>query len=74
MDFEVNMCLSTIYVRWGEENQEVMRDVARMEAEGEGYTVIDLFGAKTFVQGQIASIDFVERHRVVLRKNGNAKQ
>ena len=47
------MCLSTIYIDSDGEPEKVMQEVARMEAEGEGFSLIDLFGEKTFIQGKI---------------------
>jgi predicted RNA-binding protein len=46
-----------------------MRDVARMEAEAEGFLFIDLFGEKTFVRGRIKRIDFIDEHAVVLEQD-----
>ena len=62
------MCLSTIYIDSDGEPEKVMQEVARMEAEGEGFSLIDLFGEKTFIQGKIKSIDFVDEHSVVIEK------
>lgn len=53
------MCLSTIHKVWGNEQKEIMKDVARIEAEGAGFWASDLFGERTFVEGMIKSIDFV---------------
>jgi predicted RNA-binding protein len=61
------MCLSTVCLNQGDTPQEVMRDVARLEAEGDGYWLIDLFGQRTFVQGAIASIDLVDENRIMLK-------
>ena len=46
-----------------------MRDVARMEIEVEGVLLIDLFGERTFVQARIKSIDFIDKHAVVLEED-----
>jgi predicted RNA-binding protein len=62
------MCLSTVYLRIGEERREVMRDVSRMQAEGDGYLLTDLFGRRAHVRGRIAYLDLVEEHIVVLEK------
>jgi predicted RNA-binding protein len=53
------MCLSTIYAVRGDEEKEVMKDVARIEAEGAGFWGIDLFGERTFVEGAIRSVDLM---------------
>jgi hypothetical protein len=31
------MCLSTVYMNSGNEQQEIMKDIARIEAEGQGF-------------------------------------
>ena len=34
-----------------------MKDVANIEADGEGFWLIDLFGERRFVAGKITSLD-----------------
>jgi predicted RNA-binding protein len=46
---------------------KVLEDVARMEASEDGYLFIDLFGGKTFVQGQLVRMDFVDENAIVLK-------
>jgi predicted RNA-binding protein len=53
------MCLSTAYMDLGNEQKEIMKDVARIEAEGRGFWMINLFGEKTFIEGTIQTIDLV---------------
>jgi len=53
------MCLSTIYTVSGNEQNEVMKDVARIEAEGAGFWAIDLFGERTFIEGTIRNVDLM---------------
>ena len=66
------MCLSTVYIDSGAgPPQQIMRDVARMEAEAMGYSLIDLFGNRTFVAGTIKRIDFIDEHSVVLEQDMN---
>jgi len=60
------MCLSTVCMDTGGTQKDIMQDVARIEAEGEGFWLSDLFGEKTFVKGSIQSIDLVEENRVIL--------
>jgi predicted RNA-binding protein len=60
------MCLSTVCMDTGDTQKEIMKDVARIEAEGSGFWMIDLFGEKTFVEGNIQSIDLVDENRVIL--------
>ena len=63
------MCLSTAYIHSGGHQEEVMRDVAQMEAKNNSFLLINLFGERIFVQGKIKSLDFVYDHLVVLEKN-----
>ena len=53
------MCLSTVYMDSGNESQKIMKDVARIEAEGRGFWLINLFGEKIFIEGTIQTIDLV---------------
>lgn len=63
------MCLSTVYIDAGGDQEEVMRDVAYMEAKDEGFLLIGLLGEQKFVQGELRSVDFVDDHKVVLEKD-----
>ena len=63
------MCLSTVFKDTGEKDEEVMRDVAQMEAHNDGFLLINLFGEQKFVQGKIKRLDFVDEHSVVLEEN-----
>ena len=61
------MCLSSIfYIDLDGQQQEVMRDVARMEARNNGFMLTGLLGEQKFVQGEVKSVDFVSKHSVVL--------
>ena len=62
------MCLSTVYLDSTTGKEEVMRDVAEMEAEGEGFFLVNLMGEKTFVKGRIKRVDFVDEHTVVMER------
>ncbi len=62
------MCLSTVYMNSGNEQKEIMKDVARIEAEGQGFWFIDLFGGKKFVEGRIETIDLMDGHFVLVKK------
>ena len=53
------MCLSTVYSVVGNEQEEIMKDVAKIEAEGKGFWAVDLFGERTFVEGTIKSVDLM---------------
>ena len=64
------MCLSNVfYIDLDGQQQEVMRDVARMEAHNNGYLLTGLLGEQKFVQGGVRTIDFVDKHSVVLGVN-----
>jgi predicted RNA-binding protein len=64
------MCLSNIfYVDSNGHQEEVMRDVAQMEAHNNGFLLIGLLGEQKFIQGNVKTIDFVDKHSVVLGGN-----
>ena len=60
MHQEDSMCLSTAYMNSGNEQKEIMKDIARLEAEGQGFWLINLFGKKKFVEGSIQSADLLD--------------
>ena len=59
------MCLSTVYMNFGNEQKEIMKDVARIEAEGQGFWLINLFGERTFIEGTIQTINLMDGHFVM---------
>jgi len=64
------MCLSNVYYADSDgRQQEVMRDVARMETRDNGFLLIGLLGEQKFVQGEVKSVDFIDKHSVVLGVN-----
>jgi predicted RNA-binding protein len=64
------MCLSSVfYVDSNGQQQELMRDVAQMEAHNDGFLLTGLLGEQKFVQGEVRTIDFVDKHSVVLGVN-----
>ena len=64
------MCLSNVfYIDLDGEQQEIMRDVAQMEAHNNGFLLTGLLGEQKFVQGDVRTIDFVDKHSVVLGAN-----
>jgi len=65
------MCLSTVYLNSDTGKEEVMRDVAEIEAEGEGFSLMNLMGEKTFVKGSIKRVDFIDEHTVEMQKQTN---
>ena len=60
MHQEEAMCLSTVYMNSGNEQKEIMKEIARIEAEGQGFWLINLFGEKKFVEGSIQSADLLD--------------
>jgi len=68
MDQEENMCLSTVYMNSGNDQKEIMKDVARIEAEGQGFWFVNLFGERTFIEGSIQTVDLMDGHFVMLTK------
>jgi predicted RNA-binding protein len=66
-----NMCLSTLYVNSENMQKEIMEDVARIEAEGEGFWFINLFGERKFIDGTIQTVNFMDSHFVVLTKSNS---
>lgn len=65
------MCLSTVYMHSGNEEKEIMKDVARIEAEGQGFWFINLFGERKFIEGTIQTVDLMDGHFVTLTKNNS---
>jgi len=61
------MCLSTVYIQSEDRRIKVMRDVAQMEYNQEGYLLIGLLGDQKVVKGVIKKIDFVDEHFVILK-------
>jgi len=65
---EEKMCLSTVYMDSGNEQKEIMKDVARIEAEGKGLWLINLFGEKTFIEAKIQTVNLTDGSFIMLRK------
>ncbi len=59
------MCLSTVYMNLGDAQKEIMKDVARIEAEDKGFWLINLFGEREFIEGSIQTVDFMDSHFVL---------
>lgn len=66
------MCLSTAYMDSGGEPLEIMKDVARIEADDSGFWLINLFGERHFVEGTIQTIDLVDSHLIRFGKRKTA--
>jgi len=68
-NLEVNMCLSKVFcIDSDGQQEEVMQDVAHLEAHDNGFVLIGLLGEQKFVKGRVKSIDLVDKHAVVLRQ------
>jgi predicted RNA-binding protein len=53
------MCLATAYIDKNGQREEVMRDVAWIEFEGEAVELMTLMGDKKLVQAKIKRIDLM---------------
>jgi predicted RNA-binding protein len=53
------MCLSTVYIESNGQREEVMRDVAWVEFEGEAVELFTLMGDKKLVNAKIKRIDLM---------------
>ncbi len=60
------MCLSTVYIDVGNEQKEIMNEVAQIEAEGAGFWFSDLFGKKKFVEGSIKTVNLMDGFFVII--------
>jgi predicted RNA-binding protein len=63
------MCLSTVYILSSPGKEEIMRDVAEMEAEGKGFFLVNLFGERRFVKVSIKRADFVDEHTLEMKRD-----
>jgi len=68
------MCLSTVYMDSGNEQKEIMKDVAHIEAEGQGFWFVDLFGERKFIEGTIQTVDLMDKHFVMLRQGKSDRE
>ena len=71
-DGEAKMCLSTVYLDSVEKNAALMKDVARIEADGRGFWLIDLFGQRRFVEGRIQTINLLDGQCVMVGEEKSA--
>jgi predicted RNA-binding protein len=51
------------------QREEVMRDVAQMEAHSDGFLLVGSLGEQKFVKCKGKNMDFVDKHSVVLEIN-----
>ena len=59
------MCEAHVCVDNGWEEKEVMRDVVRLEHDGDTWVCVNLLGERKLVRGDLKKIDFL-RHTVHL--------
>ncbi|MFY9705542.1 MAG: CooT family nickel-binding protein [Desulfobacterales bacterium] len=62
------MCLTTVYLNSVEAENRLMKEVALIEADGDGFWLIDLFGERRFVTGKIQSLDLTNGQCLMARK------
>ena len=60
------MCLSIVYINSGNEQKEIMKDIARIEAKGQGFWFINLFGERKFIEGRIETVDLMDGHFILV--------
>jgi len=63
------MCLSTVFIKFRDQQEKVMQDVAQMEYKNGGYLLMGLLGDEHLVKGKITKIDFVNEHSVILERD-----
>lgn len=61
------MCQARVFVRRGEEEEEVMRDVVALEVGPEEILLRAFFEEPKKIKGRIREIDFL-KHRVVVEE------
>ena len=66
------MCLSSVYMESENGNKEILRDVAKVEAGERGFWMINLFGEREFIHGEIKSINLLDGHFVIMQEKKNS--
>lgn len=61
------MCQSTVYLRKGDEEEEILRDVILVEPVEDGVKIQGFFEAPQVIPARIATIDLL-KHRIVLEQ------
>ncbi len=61
------MCQARVFVKRGEEEEEVMRDVVALEIQADGVLLKTFFEEPRKVRGRLREIDFL-KHRVVVEE------
>jgi len=68
------MCLATVYVEIDNQKEELMQDVAWIEAGSSGLRVISFMGESRLLQAEIKSIDLVHSSIVLEKMPTNPPQ
>jgi len=63
------MCLATVYIDNNGQEEEVMRDVARIKPESKGLLLFGFLGERKFLQARIKSIDLLNSSIVLEGEN-----
>jgi len=59
------MCEARVYLRDGDREEEIMRDVVLVQPEGDAWLLVTLLGEQKLVRGTISRLDFL-KHTVHL--------
>ena len=62
------MCLAAVYLNSVAEENRLMKDVALIEADEDGFWLVDLFGERRFVAGKIQSLNLTDGQCLMMRK------
>ena len=62
------MCLAAVYLNSVEAENRLMKDVALIEADEDGFWLVDLFGERRFVAGKIQSLNLTDGQCLMMRK------
>jgi len=63
------MCESKVYLATEAGEELVLDDVTSIRPEGDGFSLVNLFGQRLHVTGRIREIDLL-KHRVILEPVG----
>jgi predicted RNA-binding protein len=60
------MCLAAVYLNNVAEENRLMKDVALIEADEDGFWMVDLFGERRFVTGKIQSLNLTDGQCLIM--------
>ena len=60
------MCLAAVYLNSVAEENRLMKDVALIEADEDGFWLVDLFGERRFVTGKILSLNLTDGQCLIM--------